>query len=40
MMEAEVDKRIRPSTQAEFRYMESGGFDSSNKVCGGRLFLD
>ena len=26
MLEAEVDKRIFPSTQADFRLMEVGGF--------------
>ena len=37
MVGAEVDKRIRPSTQAEFWYMEVGEFDSRDKGGGGRI---
>ena len=31
MVRAEVDKSILPRTQAEFKYMESGGFESMDK---------
>ena len=40
MVEAEVDKRILPSTQVEFRYMEAGGSDSRYKGGGGRVCVD
>ena len=40
MVEAEVDKIIRPSNQAEFGYMEAGGFESRDKGSGGRVCVD
>ena len=40
MVDSEVDKIIFPSPQAEFGYMEAGGFEPRDKVDGGRLCVD
>ena len=40
MVEVEVEKIIHPSTQVEFGYMEACGFESRNKLDGGRESMD
>ena len=40
MVEVDVDKIILPSTQAEFGYMEAGGFKSRDKGGGRKICLD